>query len=82
MERVPSPPPTDLTDQLARELSYLGVASPPSIDTALFAYEDPEKGDAHTTSDETIISGPPALIETIMRGKKAPPRWSLWTVFC
>lgn len=72
MERDPSPPPTDLTDQLARELSYLGVASPPSIDTALFAYEDPEKGDAQTNSDETIISSPPALIETIMRGEKAP----------
>ncbi|CAB9521779.1 expressed unknown protein [Seminavis robusta] len=74
------PPAESLNLNLSRELSYLGVASPPSIDTALFAYEEDErqiKIDRHSSTEPTIAetghASPPSLIETVMPLKKPPP---------
>lgn len=68
--RLPSPPPTD---HFTRELSYLGVASPPSIDTALFAHEQlgnsnrKDVPDPHEENSEDNTMGPPVLIEARLR---------------
>ena len=64
-----APPFTPPSERLIRELSSLDVASPPSIDTALFAYLENGKGeqlDAGRGSIESDRGKPPTVIQAIL----------------
>ena len=70
-EQKKEAPPPPAAEMLARDMSYLGVASFPSIDTALFAHKDGEEDeDPMATHYAEILApdrdSPPSIIQAVL----------------